>query len=211
MFTMVSLEEITKVMELHAADPGKRVAQHLLASEVVELVHGAKVQAETRAQHSTLRVPTLASILSTTSAKDNAEASSTSKGTDPNASERILLPQACVHGHSLSRILFFAGLAETRNAAQKMVQRGGVYVATLPTSPSAGAEDQQALGFVAIKESARSAMNGYLLRDNLLVLRLGKWKIRIIEVVPNAEYQKLIETGEVKKPTGMPPLEDAAP
>ncbi len=39
LFTFLPLEEIRSIVYAHGINPGKRVAQHRLASEVTEMVH----------------------------------------------------------------------------------------------------------------------------------------------------------------------------
>lgn len=39
LFTFLPLEEIKSIVFAHGINPGKRVAQHRLASEVTEMVH----------------------------------------------------------------------------------------------------------------------------------------------------------------------------
>jgi len=43
MLTLLDIEEIDNVMELHEKTPGKYIAQEKLASEITELVHGGKI------------------------------------------------------------------------------------------------------------------------------------------------------------------------
>ena len=54
LLTFVPMERIQKTMDEHRNDPPKRVAQHLLASEVLTLVHGHAVAAEARKDHSVM-------------------------------------------------------------------------------------------------------------------------------------------------------------
>ena len=43
-FTLLPMPEIAALLEEHAADPGRRVAQRVLAREVTDLVHGAEAR-----------------------------------------------------------------------------------------------------------------------------------------------------------------------
>src|SRR4051794_38766846 len=43
MLTLLDIEEIDNIMELHKKTPEKYIAQEKLASEITELVHGGKI------------------------------------------------------------------------------------------------------------------------------------------------------------------------
>ena len=167
LFTFVSIEDIATTMAEQRKDPGKRIAQHLLASEVLELVHGSAVARQTRSEHEASRKPTLASL-------------APSEGQQPDvhdAALRIRLPTSQVYDTPFSRILYHAGLVGTKSEGARMISNGGVYVATASTS--------QELNFVPLtkdQSAAEVVMNG------LIVLRLGKWKVRVIQVIDDAEY-----------------------
>lgn len=51
LFTFLPLQHITLVMGQHAQDESKRIAQHLLAKEIVELAHGAADAKKAEAAH----------------------------------------------------------------------------------------------------------------------------------------------------------------
>ncbi|WPG97247.1 tyrosyl-tRNA synthetase [Acrodontium crateriforme] len=172
LFTFVSTEEIAAVMVTHASDPGKRHAQHLLASEVLELVHGPEQAAKTRAEHQALRNPSLASLISKTN-----EPGSTTEA-------RTLLPSSLITGTSLSRILYHAGIVKSKSEGARSVAKGGVYIALQNAS-----EDGE-LKFASVKDLPQSATALDYVVDGLLVFRIGKWKVRVIEVVDDADFEK---------------------
>ena len=58
-----------------------------------------------------------------------------------------------------------------------MISNGGVYVATASTS--------QELSFVPLTKDQSAAE---VIMNGLIVLRLGKWKVRVIQVIDDAEY-----------------------
>ncbi|KAK4507628.1 hypothetical protein PRZ48_001363 [Zasmidium cellare] len=167
LFTFVPLPEITSIMQQHTQDPGKRKAQHLLAAEVLELVHGVEVAAKTQVEHQAMRAPTVASLLRTSS-------------TDAET-QRTKLPQSLVHNTTFGRILYHAGLVATKSEGSRLVSKGGVYVA----SPSKTQDGE--LSFTQIKDQQPSDVED-LIVDGLLILRLGKWKVRVIEVLQDEEF-----------------------
>lgn len=182
LFTFVPLSEITQTMQAHKQDPGKRKAQHLLASEVLELVHGSEVAAKTRKEHETLRAPTLESLSRSLESDDTQAASR-------DAAQRIKLPRSLVYDTPFARILYHAGLAGTKSEGARVITKGGAYIASA-ASQSTLSEGGQ-LAFAPIKKEEK-VVEGTLVND-LLILRLGKWKVRVIEVVDDDAFD---EAGE---------------
>ena len=172
-FTFVPSSAISTLMAEHDADPGQRKAQHLLASEVLEMVHGLDEAEKTRAEHQMMRSPSLTSLSSQ---------SRTTSGEEPSEQDvnRINLPESQVFNTSLAHVLFYAGLAKSKSEGSRMLDKGGVYVASK--------SDSADLNFAKI-DSTTANNAASLLVDNMLILRLGKWKVRVIEVVGNDQSQ----------------------
>lgn len=168
LFTFVSLEEIASLMEQHSQDPGKRMAQHLLASEVLELVHGRETADATRAEHQSMRNPNLSSLNSR-----SAQGSSDESGVGKKLPR---LPRSRVINAQISKVLHDAGLAASKSEAARLINSGGVYVAT-----KIDADADADLSFSQIKNQF-SLVDSSMLVDGKLVLRLGKWKTRVIDV-----------------------------
>lgn len=171
LFTFVPLATIEDTMAAHAADPGKRLAQHLLASEVLELVHGREVAILTREQHEAMRNPSLT-------------------GQSQLQGERTTLPRSLVAGAPFTRILWHAGIVGTKSEAARLVKSGGVYVAE-----SASGAQASETKFVAIKSQKPEELETFK-RDGLIVLRTGKWKVRIVEIVDDETFEKNLDGGE---------------
>lgn len=188
LFTFVPLPAIDEVMAKHAADPGKRVAQHLLACEVLELVHGPEVAARTKGEHLAMRNPNLSSLLQK-SAGSSTEAAENQAGGD--TAKRTLLPRSLVSGAPLTRVLWHAGLAGTKSEAARLVKSGGVYVASLSSTsdPEQDPSADAALAFTPVDAKRGAADVATFIRDGLLVLRLGKWKVRVVEIVDDDLFE----------------------
>lgn len=188
-------------MVQHAADPGKRLAQHLLAREVLELVHGDQVAAETETRHRQLRRPTLASL---TASSAPAESSSPAAKT-AEKTERVAIGFSQLASCSPAKLIHLAELAPTRSAATRLVNSGGAYMgmpANLASSSSptegdeqgaevkevgakdeaAGAGDESGLIFRALKDTTPEMIRKCASETGVLVLRVGKWRARVIEV-----------------------------
>ena len=172
-FTFVPTADIAQVMAEHSNDPGKRKAQHLLASEVLELVHGREEAEKTRAEHQAMRSPNLTSLSNRTNLSSEQSSSLQADAVE----DRIVLPKSQVLDTPISRILFHAGLAPSKSEGARMVAKGSVYIA----SRTSGSEDQE-LSFAQVKDQKPEDIAD-LLVDGLLILRIGKWKVRVIEVV----------------------------
>lgn len=177
LFTFIPLEDINAIMLEHDTDPGKRKAQHLLASEVLELVHGRDAALKARAEHQASRNPNL--ILSS---KQESGADESQTAEQLAAANRIYLPQSLVHNTPFARILYHAGLVPTKSEGARLIAKGGVYLASSATS-----NDGQGLFWTQIKDQRAEDAIG-LVADSLLLLRVGKWKVRVIEVVDDDRF-----------------------
>jgi len=164
-------------MAEHATNPGKRKAQHLLASEVLELVHGKDVAKKTRAEHEGLRNPTLATFsLRTPTA---------------GSCERAILPSSLVLNTPFSRILYHAGVVSSKSEGARLIAKGGAYVAVSSQKGTAGdaslAADSDKLAFVQLKDQSPADVQQFV-ANGMLVFRIGKWKVRVVEVVEDADF-----------------------
>ncbi|KAF2857742.1 tyrosyl-tRNA synthetase [Piedraia hortae CBS 480.64] len=146
LFTFLPLHDIFAVMEKHRADPSKRRAQHVLASEVLELVHGSETALKARQEHEALHNP--------------------AKLTQQ---EGIFLPAQVVES-TFPRLLHRAGLAASKSEASRLIASGGAYVAQQTVEP---------VKFVPIGSEDQPSQ---FVHNKTLVLRMGKWKTRVIHL-----------------------------
>jgi len=79
-----------------------------------------------------------------------------------------------VRGSRIDHVLQTAGLVKSRGEGRRLVTSGGVYIATR-------AQGGEQIEFTAVS-TPESVVDEYLLDGKLLVLRLGKWKIKVIEL-----------------------------
>ena len=101
-FTFLPQEKIAETMRQHVGAPEKRVAQHLLAREFVELVHGVEDAEAAQRQH-----------------MDRSKASSTD--------DSIQMPSSQVIGADYASLLKHAGLVESRSKGVALISSGGAY------------------------------------------------------------------------------------
>ncbi|GAB7338443.1 hypothetical protein MBLNU457_4730t2 [Dothideomycetes sp. NU457] len=182
LFTFVSMPEIATVMEAHTANPGKRQPQHLLAQEVLALIHGEDVAKSTAEQHRSMRKPSLQSLSADMPQLHDAKAEGDSNksaafASDAGKNATIHLPREAVYGRKIAQILASAGIAGSRMDGQRSINNGGVYVGVQPSSAKSNE-----LEFVKIRKYEPDTGDKYLINDKMLVLRLGKWKVRVIKI-----------------------------
>ncbi|KAK1081618.1 tyrosyl-tRNA synthetase [Friedmanniomyces endolithicus] len=186
LFTFIPTSGITAVMAEHKADPGKRKAQHLLAGEVLELVHGKEVANETRAEHQALRAPNLAALT-------QQEEPTKQTGEGRMGTERVTLPSSLVMNEPFSRILYHAGFVKSKSEGARLIAKGGAYVASpLPIETPDRTVSTTAEGdvtFVQLKDQTAEDVQGYIMND-YLYFRIGKWKVRVVKIIDDDEFKK---------------------
>ncbi|KAH6650984.1 hypothetical protein F5144DRAFT_589315 [Chaetomium tenue] len=194
LFTFMPLEAIQKVMAQQMEDPSKRVAQHCLAFEVLTLVHGEEAAREARQQHQMMynKVP-----LPVVAEAPGAEYEPPVGPTTLNNAPRIdmKLPRSLVMGKSIGRILYAAGLASSSSDGHRLAAQKAAYIGGMPgRRPGKGEPmDPSQLSWNPVTLWFPQETGKYLIDDKLLILRKGKHNVRIIHVVPDAEYE---ESGE---------------
>lgn len=199
LFTFYPQDKIADFMMEHRQDPRKRVAQHLLAHEVLWLVHGRTVANEAQLRHQTvygaikgpmdsstgLSVPITQSndqYLSPPSAKENISANNRPR-IDMKLPRHIL-------DTSLARIMYACGLASSIGDADRSIKAGGVYLGGRPGGSlkyQRGMVPEQ-LQFAPVRTWHSSANEKFLIDDNVLLIRKGKHNLRCIELVSEEEW-----------------------
>ncbi|PLB54589.1 tyrosyl-tRNA synthetase [Aspergillus steynii IBT 23096] len=207
MFTFIPTPEITKIMEEQVKDPSKRVAQHALASEFVELIHG-KAEADAVAmQHrqlfrsrSSKAPPTPmpktssppASHMRTQAASfanpqsGNIYAAQTNFANMPSAN--VTLPESLVYNQPLHKVLWSAGLVASKTEGHRLATMKGAYVGSRPGDSGPMSDD---LAFTPISTWPGAKTKEFVVDGNMLFLKLGKWKFKVVTIVSDEEYKKL--------------------
>ncbi|KAJ9640181.1 tyrosyl-tRNA synthetase [Knufia peltigerae] len=209
LFTFLPLPEIQQIMKEHQKDASKRVAQHTLAREFVELIYGTESAKEAEQQHRQLFKKTL-TISDITSSVADAKASDTATGAgrqapnanfthpslnkhaqpmrmEDNASTRVKLPRSLVVDKPLGQIMFAAGLVSSKAEGHRLIMAGGAYVGALPGSMS---KMDDSLSFAPAQSNTAQEAAKYVIDGKLLILRVGKWKMKIIDIIPDEEYEQ---------------------
>lgn len=188
-------------MAEHSQDESKRVAQHRLAKEFVELVHGLEAAEDAETQHRKLfgKSLTLKDIQNAVQIPVQEHPTTVPKDSHPmlnkhaqplrmedNTSTQVTLPRSLVYDQPLSRVLWHSGLVASRSEGHRLINNGGVYVGA--KSDGKGTMDE-ALSFTPAIEPGREYLSNYIIEQDLLILRVGKWKMKIIKIVPDAEFE----------------------
>ncbi|KAJ5201886.1 Tyrosine--tRNA ligase [Penicillium cinerascens] len=204
LFTFVPLPEIASIMEQQKQDPAKRVAQHLLAYEFVELVHGREEADAVSLQHRQLfrsrsstaepspmpRKPNTAGNPQSPTAQfenpqsGNQYASQTNFANMPNA--RVTLPRSLVYNQQFNKILWSAGLVSSKGEGHRVITNNGAYVGSRPGDSGPMSDD---LAFTPIRPWPSDKTQEYIMNDNLLMLKLGKWKFKMVEIVSDEDFR----------------------
>lgn len=185
MFTFMPIKEIDTVVKQHMEDPKKRVAQHALAREVVELVHGPHEAKVTEEQHRFLfQKKPEESLTMEVPIDDDAKAGYVTLNNKPRAN--VQLPHSVVHTLSIGRILYAAGLAASATEGHRLATQLSVFIGGMPHGKAA--MNDAFVSWTRIKPWKPEETSKFLVHGDLLMLRKGKHNIRIIQVVPDADF-----------------------
>lgn len=174
----------------HDKNRSKRLAQHRLAWLVVELVHGRESALVVQEQHSLLFQPgsrlSVAAVVNLAEQGPAIQAQNTaSPSGSPAMSAVVRLPLSLVRDQTLGKILFYAGLAESKGHGQRLVNAGGAYFGRQSDS---GEVSQAYVSFAAAKDWRGGDWQDCLINRDLLLVRAGKQKVRIIQILQDAEF-----------------------
>ncbi|KIX98530.1 uncharacterized protein Z520_05831 [Fonsecaea multimorphosa CBS 102226] len=205
LLTFLPLPEISEVMREHEKDQSKRVAQHKLAKEFVELIYGLDAAEKAESEHrqlfnKSISLGDMKASLAKTKTTDTHSPEmplfahpSLNKHAQPlrredNVSTHIKLPRSVITQKPMSNILWSAGMVTSKTEGQRLINAGGAYVGG---TSDARNEMDDSVNFTPVKSSDWKEVQKWIIDDNLLILRTGKWRIKIINIVPDEEYAEL--------------------
>ncbi|PLN82956.1 tyrosyl-tRNA synthetase mitochondrial precursor [Aspergillus taichungensis] len=205
MFTFLPVSEIAKIMEEQNKDPSTRVAQHALAAEFVELIHGKEEADAVALQHRQLFRPRSSTaeptpLPRTPSAPGGHPQSPTFGFSNPQSGNKyapqtnfanmpsvnVTLPRSLVYGQTFNKILWSAGLVTSKAEGFRIVNNKGAYVGSRPGN-SGAMEDQ--LTFTPITSWKAEETEKFIHDGTHLFLKLGKWKFKIVNIVSDEEFK----------------------
>ena len=177
-------------MEEHEKDPSKRIAQHKLAQEVLEIVHGPELAKKAEQEHRQLfqkgQVPSLLIDEDGNESADSARSVTPLQDSDKAPTQSLVLPKSLVYNQRISHVLYHAGLAPSRSEGFRMVSKKGVYLGARPAGTGT-MRDQVDYSPAANWDGKETEK--YMIGDKL-IFRVGKWKIKIIKVIDDEEFEK---------------------
>lgn len=208
MLTFLPMHEIRSIMTTHQQDESQRVAQHKLAHEFVQLVHGRAAATEAQTQHrqafsKNLTIGEIRAQIESSPQQSPPETTPDGRPKDfhPSLNKNTThltressyelhtkLPSSLVHNQPLPRILWSAGLVASRSEGQRLINNGGIYIGGRvgPDGQPIPMGDQ--ITYIPAKDPKWSAI-APLVVDNILVLRTGKWKKKFIQIVSDQEFE----------------------
>lgn len=197
LFTFKPIEEINALVTKHMENPSQRIAQHTLASEFVELVHGKDEAKSVQSQHELMfKKPIRLSGAAdhSVSAEIDPVGVNALKLPQVNVNNKpkahLTLPRTLIETKSIGKILYACGLAESSSEGHRLASMQSVHIGGPPSGKKMSMSDAS-LTFAPIKLWKPEETKKYLIEDSMLILRRGKHNIRIIEVVEDEEYEKL--------------------
>lgn len=117
--------------------------------------------------------------------RTNPQAAPTSAANAP--SPNLTLPRSLVADQPIARVLHAAGLVASRSEGHRLGELGGAYVGS---STSEAGNMGASLKFTPIWNWKPEHSAKYI-QDGLIILRVGKWKVKIVKVVEDEEFDRL--------------------
>jgi tyrosyl-tRNA synthetase len=202
LFTFLPLSRISEVVSEHTSQPEKRLAQHLLASEFLALAYGRETASQTAAEHtsraSSRRVINIREHLE--ESKNEAVAHLKDGPKIENMSLDIKAPAATASNshpqtftvtkefletNTFASLLYAVGLVGSKSEAHRLIGNHGAYVGGQPSKNPGDLPDD--VTWRKITNTTIGAPAAYVVWSGdkgLLLLRVGKWKVRIVRVYP---------------------------
>ncbi|VBB71668.1 Tyrosyl-tRNA synthetase mitochondrial precursor encoded by the yts1 gene [Podospora comata] len=204
LFTFLPMENINEAMKIHSENPARRVAQHLLAFEVVGLVHGMNAAHRTALNHQA-RYGKQIDIPGVTLRMPKAATEDTPPSILDAPKMDMQLPESLIMGKSIGRILYAAGLAKSASEGHRLATQQGAYIGAMPghkRTEDNKVMDYSQLSFTPIKLWFPQETRNYLIDGKMLILRKGKVQIRVIEMVSDEEWKESGQTYPGEPGTG---------
>lgn len=195
LLTFLPQSDIEEVMAQHMKDPPKRVAQHLLAYEVLWLVHGKKTATQAQQQHSSIYGSKVTLASTTHDGTQDLEQYEPPHGGVTTSSNRprvdMRLPRRLLEG-TLARMVWACGLATSASDANRSIKAGGIYLGGAPGQhglKQTGMNPSQ-LSFSPARAWHHETNKSYLIDDKIMLIRKGKHNLRVIEFISDEQFDK---------------------
>lgn len=207
MFTFLPLERIAEIMEEQNKDPSKRVAQHALAREFLEIIHGPEEAKAAEMQHRQLFRPRSSTAEPTpppaaaskvppeyahkpeaqfiNRGSGNKYAPITTYANMPSL--RVKLPRSLVLEQPFNKVLRAAGLVASNSEGHRLIVNRG---ASIGSRPGDSGPMSDALEFTPLNIWSPEKNRDYVIDDKLVIFKVGKWKFKLVELVDDEEFDR---------------------
>ena len=199
LFTFIPIPDILQLMSEHNDDPSKRIAQHKLAYECLCLIHGINDAKDATAQHAQMfsHRPVIQNV---SPSRSTADPSSPSRPADiSNAlnksapittvydapSLNITLPASLVVDRPIAKVLYSAGLVASGSEGHRLCAQQGAYVGSRPNNHGPMLDQ---LEFTPCKNWRPEDTNRFIIDGKFLILRVGKWRMKIVNIITDKEF-----------------------
>ncbi|KAI9784914.1 MAG: tyrosyl-tRNA synthetase [Peltula sp. TS41687] len=188
LFTFLPTTQIGSIMTEHEVDPRQRKAQHVLAREFVEMVHNPEDARKAELEHRSIFRSHSSSSATHASPDTKPPSGPIPVTSNTTFSVNVTLPESLVHNQPPARVLYFAGLVSSRSEGHRLAQSKGAYIGS---STSDVGKMGDSLSFVPVSLWDPTKTKQYLIDGSLLILRVGKWKVRVVKVISDEEFERL--------------------
>ena len=190
LFTFMPITQIEEIMVKHLEDPSKRDAQHALARDVIEMIHGVQEAKDAEANHRNLFGAKSGQQVSAPPSGDvssslNEKAPQTHSYNMPPVN--VVLPTSLVYNQPFARVLCSAGLVSSRSEGHRLAAKQGAYIGSRADGTGRMNED---VSFTPVKLLDPFRTKDYIIDGDLMILRVGKWKIKVVKIVSDEEFER---------------------
>jgi tyrosyl-tRNA synthetase len=117
---------------------------------------------------------------------------------------KVTLPQSLVINQPFNRVLWSAGMVSSKSEGHRVIVNNGAKVGSRPGDSGPMSD---ALSFTPIRPWGAEKTQEFVLNDNLLMLKLGKWKFKAVHIVSDEEFRKQGLTAPGWEPESTEPTE----
>ena len=189
LFTFIPITDIDQIMQEHSVAPQKRIAQRRLAREVIEFLHGDVEAENVESEHRKLfqSSPAHETLPARTGLPQDVGINHTAQANTYNAPNvNVILPRSLVFNQPFARILHSAGLVSSRSEGHRLGNAQGAYVG----HRSGGGPMSDDLSFTPVKLWKPEETQKYVIDDDVMILRAGKWKVKVIKIISDEDFEK---------------------
>ena len=99
----------------------------------------------------------------------------------------VILPRSLVYNQSIARVFYAAGLVTSRVEGHRLASNRGAYIGSRPAKRGGMGDG---VSFTPIMNWKPEETEKFVIDNELLILRVGKWRIRIVKIVSDEEFEE---------------------